>query len=245
MEYGNPEHLVEKLEPDEPDMDMAHAGLEDEPERDKHFEAEEVEKTEEQAAAAVAGDSETKGSKEGRQQSLFKDDRQHDRMNTLEAQIRHKYSDIRGKIKECDAYMKLLKDGPKTVFDIFFRCHQSDLSVDHLGLLKTQAYQLGALLADIQSDMQTVRDWEHEVEPLRRKFGYHKNEETGEVEYVPGSAERETDQGEEHEAPFTGEQAAQEAAGLLGVDLPAGNPDNVVELPTRADIDGPPDREDI
>lgn len=116
------------------------------------------------------------------QEVLFQEDKERQLMHRLEGDIRYKAGEVRDALKRCSAYSSLLKDGPKNVHDIYFRCEAGDLAIDTLKLLGTQARELAAIFEDCSGYLNKINDWEEQVKPLRIKYGPKTAEEVKQAE---------------------------------------------------------------
>ena len=130
------------------------------------------------------------------QESLFEEGRQRDELVSLRAQISDKSNELRDKLKACAGFMALLKDGPKTVVDIFFRCQQSKLAGDTLTLLSDQARELSELFLKAGSMARLITDFENKAATISASLPEGRQESTTDVSFID---ETEGDEDESNE----------------------------------------------
>lgn len=107
------------------------------------------------------------------QKELFPADEKTQELARVQTQVRTKSDEVKSKLKECSAFMTLLKDGPKSVTDIMFRCQHTQLAVDTLKLLSQQADELGTLFLDAMKTCRFVLEQETIANELKAELAAH------------------------------------------------------------------------
>lgn len=106
-----------------------------------------------------------------KQLPLLEEQAQHDYLSELI----QRWEDLTGSLKEylgtAEGFMRLLRDGPKTSTDIFFRCGDYSLSGQHLGLLAKQAQELSTTFLLAQERVVELVMLAPELNELRKLVG--------------------------------------------------------------------------
>lgn len=126
---------------------------------------------------------------------LFTEDQMRSELEKLESQIRHHSEEVRSKFKRCEGFLSLLKNGPKSVADILFRCQQNDLAERNTDFLAAQALELSEILQQSASTIRLMNVWQEEAITLRGNLGLEggKNEEDAGNDFDPDASETEPD----------------------------------------------------
>lgn len=106
----------------------------------------------------------------GTQEMMFDEDKKHEELKRLEVQLRHKSEELKADLKKCSGYMSLLKDGPKNVTEILFRCQQTDLAANTLTLLAQQAQELSESFTDCMKKSRFIAECEETIAELRTEL---------------------------------------------------------------------------
>lgn len=102
-----------------------------------------------------------------------------DSIRKLERDIRDKTYEVKEKLKKSKAYLRLLKDAAITVDDIYFRCHQPELGMNHLVLVANQSNELGTVFAETTKLIAEIEESKKESQALKEKYGI----EEGQLDY--------------------------------------------------------------
>lgn len=121
----------------------------------------------------------------GTQQPLFEADKARDEHVKVCAEIRDSAEVIRSSLKECAGHVALLKDGPKAVQDILFRCQATALAADHLKLLGEQATELGGLYEKLQKETAKMLTLERRRDELGKEMAANGMDVGNETEVEP------------------------------------------------------------